>query len=120
MANKITKREVINTMLQDEVIKANEMYVEFLQNELKLLDNKKATKADSANAKENETIKEIILEVLGRIGKGTVTEIQLADERIGLATYRNQRISAILKKMCEEDFTVKKATENRKSVFYLA
>ena len=119
MANKITKREVINTMLADSVIKENPMYVEFLQNELKLLDNKKAKKADSPNAKENEIIKEVILEVLDKIGPSTVTEIQMADERIGLDKYRNQRISAILKKMCEEDKTVAKMTEKRKSVFYL-
>ena len=120
MANKITKREVINTMLADEMIKANEMYVAFLQNELKLLDNKAKKKTDSPNAKENETIKEVILETLARIGKGTVTELQMADERIGLDKYRNQRISAVLKKMCDDDKTVIKATENRKSVFSLA
>lgn len=120
MANKITKREIINTMLADENIKGNEMYVGYLEHELELLDNKAKKKVDSPNAKENEMIKEIIVEVLTKIGKGTVTEIQLADERIGLATYRNQRISAILKKMYEEDKTVVKATENRKSVFYLA
>ena len=120
MANKITKREVINTMLADEVIKANEMYVAYLEHELELLDNKAKKKTDSPNSKENETIKEIILEVLTKIGKGTVTELQMADERIGLDKYRNQRISAILKKMCEEDKTVVRVTENRKAVFYLA
>ena len=120
MANKITKREVINTMLNDEVIKANEMYVTFLTHELELLDNKAKKKTDSPNAKENETIKEVILEVLAKIGKGTVTEIQMADERIGLDKYRNQRISSVLKKMCEDDKTVVRVTENRKAIFYLA
>ena len=120
MANKITKREVINTMLNDEVIKANEMYVGYLTHELELLDNKAKKKTDSPNAKENETIKEVILEVLAKIGKGTVTEIQMADERIGLDKYRNQRISSVLKKMCEDDKTVVRVTENRKAIFYLA
>ena len=120
MANKITKREVINTMLADEKIKGNEMYVTYLAHELELLDKKAEKKTDSPNSKENETIKGVILEVLANISKGTVTEIQLADERIGLDKYRNQRISAILKKMCEEDKTVVRVTENRKAVFYLA
>lgn len=120
MANKITKREVINTMLADEVIKANEMYVAYLEHELELLDKKAQKKATSPNAEENEVIKNVILEVLAKVGKGTVTELQMADERIGLDKYRNQRISAVLKKMVEDDKTVIKATENRKSVFYLA
>lgn len=120
MANKITKREVIGTMLADEVISSNEMYVSFLKHELELLDNKRNRKAESPNAIENSEIKDIILETLAKIGKGTVTEIQLADSRIGLDKYRNQRISAILKKMVEEDYTVMKVTENRKSVFYRA
>jgi hypothetical protein len=119
MAKKITKKEVINTMLADVVIKENPMYVEFLTHELELLDNKAKKKTDSPNAKENELIKEVILETLARINKGTVTELQMANEKIGLDKYRNQRISAILKKMCEEDNTVIKVTENRKSVFYL-
>jgi hypothetical protein len=43
----------------------------------------------------------------------------MADERIGTDKYRNQRISAILKKMCENDDTVVRTTEKRKAVFYL-
>ena len=119
MAKKITKREIINTMLADVVIQENSMYVDFLTHELELLDNKAKKKAESDKSQEDVTIKEVILEVLAKIGKGTVTEIQLADSRIGLDKYRNQKISAILKKMCEEDSTVIKKTEKRKSVFYL-
>lgn len=120
MAKKITKREVINTMLADVVIQENPMYIDFLKHELELLDNKAKKKAESDKSQEDVAIKEVILEVLAKIGKGTVTEIQLADERIGLDKYRNQKISAILKKMCEDDGTVVKVTEKRKSVFYLA
>ena len=118
--NKITKKEVITIMLADESIKHNPMYVEFLSHELELLDKKKAKKEDSDGAKETEMIKTVILEVLDRVGKATVTEIQLADDRIGLDKFRNQKISAVLKKMVEEDETVIRATEKRKAVFYLA
>ena len=48
MANKVTKREVINSMLANEVIASNEMYVAYLQNELKLLDKKAEKKGKSA------------------------------------------------------------------------
>lgn len=117
MANKITKREVINTMLADETIKANDMYVAYLEHELELLDKKAEKKGESKNAKENEKFKEIILNVLATIGTGTVTEIQKADAELGELS--NQRVSAILKKMVEEDKTVTKTTENRKTVFSL-
>lgn len=119
MTNKITKREIIGKMLADENIKENSLYTDFLQHELRLLDNKKTKKAESTNSKENETIKTVILQVLAEIGKGTVTEIQLADPRIGMDKFRNQRISAILKKMVEEDCTVVRTTEKRKAVFSL-
>ena len=117
MANKITKREVITTMLADEVIAGNEMFRSFLEHELELLNKKAEKKGESKNAKDNEKFKEIILNVLTIIGKGTVTEIQKADVELGELS--NQRVSAILKKMCEEDKTVTKATENRKTVFSL-
>jgi hypothetical protein len=117
---KITKREVINTMLADERIASNEVYVAYLKHELELLDKKAEKKADSKKSVENADIKEVILETLARIGKGTVTEIQSADARIGLDVYRNQKISAVLKQMIENDKTVVKSTEGRKSVFTLA
>lgn len=119
MAKKITKREIINTMLADVVIQEKPMYVDFLKHELELLDNKAKKKAESDKSQEDEKIKAIILEVLAKIEKGTVTEIQFADERLSTDKYRNQKISAILKKMWEVDETVIKVTEKRKSVFYL-
>ncbi len=116
MEKKITKREVINAMLNDSAIQSNELYMGYLTHELELLDKK----AERKKSVDNGDIKEIILEVLAKIGKGTVTEIQLADERIGVAVYRNQKISATLKQMVDNDHTVIKSTENRKSVFTLA
>jgi hypothetical protein len=120
MAKKITKKEIINTMLAETVIKENPMYFEFLTHELELLENKAKKKTESDKSQEDEVIKEIILEVLATIGKGTVTDIQLADTRVSTDKYRNQRISAILKKMCENDKTVIRTTEKRKAIFYLA
>ena len=120
MAKKITKKEIINTMLAETVIKENPMYFEFLTHELELLENKAKKKTESDKSQEDEVIKEIILEVLAIIGKGTVTDIQLADTRVSTDKYRNQRISAILKKMCENDKTVIRTTEKRKAIFYLA
>ena len=118
--NKITKKEVITKMLKEDFIKANQLYTNFLAHELELLEKKATRKASSDKSQEDAVIKNVILEVLAVIGKGTVTEIQLADDRIGLDKYRNQKISAILKKMCEEDCTVVKVVDKRKSLFFLA
>lgn len=115
---KITKREVINAMLQDEHITQNEMFVSYLKHELELLDNKANNKKATKNQEENKKYAGIILEVLGAIGKGTVTEIQKANTELGELS--NQRVSAILKQMCEVDEPkVKKDIENRKTVFSL-
>lgn len=115
---KITKREVINAMLADEHIKENEMFVSYLERELELLNNKANNKKATKNQEENKKYAGIILDVLGAIGKGTVTEIQKANAELGELS--NQRVSAILKQMCEDDEPqVAKTTENRKTIFYL-
>ena len=115
MANKITKREVINAMLADEAIKVNEVYVDYLSHELELLDkkatNKKATKAQEANVE----IKKIILATLATMS-GTVTEIQAASAE--LSELSNQKISALLRQLCESG-EVTKTVEKKKSIFSL-
>lgn len=117
MANKITKREVIGMMLAEEVVKANPTYVSYLENELAILDKKAQNKKATKTQIENVGIKETILEVLGRIGSGTATEIMNADESLkGLS---NQKISALLKQMVENDNTVIKTPDKKKSIFSL-
>ena len=57
------------------------------------------------NQTENAEIKEVIIEVLGRMGKGRAGEIQLAiqaTDKEKYATLTNQRTSAILKQMIDE------------------
>jgi hypothetical protein len=115
---KVTKKEVINAMLQDEHIAQNEMFVSYLEHELELLNNKANNKKATKNQEENKKYADIILNVLGAIGKGTVTEIQKSNAELGELS--NQRVSAILKQMCEDDTPqVAKTTENRKTIFYL-
>lgn len=119
---KITKREVVEKMLADSNIASNEIYVAYLKNELELLkkksENKKATKSQT----ENVEIKEVIIEVLGRMGKGRAGEIQLAvqaTDKEKYATLTNQRTSAILKQMIDEG-TVVKTVDKKVSTFSLA
>lgn len=119
---KITKREVITMMLADENIKQNDMFVAYLENELALLTKKAENKKVTKNQTENVEIKEVIIEVLGRMGNGRAGEIQLAvqaTDKEKYATLTNQRTSAILKQMIDEG-TVVKTVDKKVSTFSLA
>ena len=118
---KITKREVVEQMLADSNIASNEVYVAYLKNELELLKKKSENKKATKNQTENVEIKEVIIEVLGRIGKGRAGEIQLAvqaTDKEKYATLTNQRTSAILKQMIDEG-TVVKTIDKKVSTFSL-
>ena len=118
---KITKREVVETMLADSNINSNEVYVAYLKNELELLKKKSENKKATKNQTENAEIKEVIIEVLGRMGKGRAGEIQLAvqaTDKEKYATLTNQRTSAILKQMIDEG-TVVKTVDKKVSTFSL-
>lgn len=118
---KITKREVVEMMLADNNIASNEVYVAYLKNELELLKKKSENKKATKNQTENVEIKEVIIEVLGRMGKGRAGEIQLAvqsTDKEKYATLTNQRTSAILKQMIDEG-TVAKTVDKKVSTFSL-
>lgn len=118
---KITKREVVEKMLADSNINSNEVYVAYLKNELELLKKKSENKKATKNQTENVEIKEVIIEVLGRMGKGRAGEIQLAvqaTDKEKYATLTNQRTSAILKQMIDEG-TVVKTVDKKVSTFSL-
>ena len=116
MVNKITKREVINAMLADEIIKTNETYVAYLKNELSLLDKRASNKKTTKNQEQNAGIKSTILEVLATMS-GTVTEIQSASAE--LSKFSNQRISALLKQLCDGGEVVK-TLDKKKAIFSLS
>ena len=117
MANKITKREVIGMMMNEEVVKANPTYVAYLENELALLDKKAQNKKATKTQEQNVGIKATILEVLATIGSGTVTDIQNGNEE--LSTLSNQKVSALVRQLVESGEVVK-TTDKKKSIFSLA
>lgn len=117
MANKITKREVINAMLKDVNVAGNEMYVAFLQNELKLLDKKAEKRGKSEDElKQIAHNKDLVLNALALIGSGTVSEIQKANSE--LSALSNQKVTAILKALGVDGLVVRNV-EGRKTVFSL-
>ena len=120
---KITKREVVTMMLADENIKQNDMFVAYLENELALLTKKAENKKATKNQTENAEIKEVILAVLGGMSNGgRATDIMNAVKSVDTekyATLPNQRVSAILKQMVENDGTVVKTVDKKVSTFSL-
>ena len=117
MANKITKREVIGMMMNEEVVKANPIYVAYLENELALLDKKAQNKKATKTQEQNVGIKTTILKVLATIGSGTVTDIQNGNEE--LSTLSNQKVSALVRQLVESGEVVR-TTDKKKSIFSLA
>jgi hypothetical protein len=120
---KITKREVVEMMLADSHISNNEVYVAYLKNELELLKKKSENKKATKNQTENVEIKTVILEVLTSMGKARATDIMnavKATDEVQYATLTNQRVSAILKQMVENDGTVVKTVDKKVSTFSLA
>lgn len=106
MEKKMTKREVINAMLADEVVSANKVWVDYLTNELALLDKKSANKKPSKTQVANEGIKDLIEDVLSASDKAlTVTEILASGVFEPLTS--PQKISALLKQMIEAGKVVK-------------
>ena len=117
MANKITKREVIGMMMNEEVVKANPTYMAYLENELALLDKKAQNKKATKTQEQNIGIKATILKVLATIGSGTVTDIQNGNEE--LSALSNQKVSALVRQLVESGDVVK-TTDKKKSIFSLA
>lgn len=122
MANKTTKREVINMMMAEEVISANEVYMNYLKHELELLDKKKSGSAKPTKEQEaNENIKKIILDTLAKEDKDkfgmTVTGLQFANST--LHDLSNQKISALLR-LLKDSGLVNKEKKGRTTLFTLA
>ena len=116
MANKITKREVIGMMMNEEVVKANPIYVAYLENELALLDKKAQNKKATKTQEQNVGIKATILKVLATIGSGTVTDIQNGNEE--LSALSNQKVSALVRQLVESGEVVR-TVDKKKSIFSL-
>jgi hypothetical protein len=78
MEKKLTKRNVIENLLKEEVVIANQTYVDYLTNELRILDNKKNANSAKAkaNAEENAKLADTLVEILKNTDKAmTITEI---------------------------------------------
>ena len=118
---KITKRMVVEMMLADEHIVGNEQFKAYLENELELLKKKSENKKATKNQEANVEIKADILEVMVHMAPSTATEIMNAVKSVDTvkyATLTNQRVSALLKQLIEDNKVVK-SVDKKVSMFAL-
>ena len=109
----MTKKEMFGEILKR--VSDNTEMVEFLNHEIELLERKASKSTQTKTQKENEGIKEIILNALTEIGKPvTITELQNANTE--LAEFSNQKISALLKQLVDSQ-VVNKMIDKKKSYF---
>ena len=115
MANtKITKIEVLREMAQNEVIKANPNFANYVAHEIELLEKKSANRKSTKTQTENVGIKVNILEVLDGSDGMTVSQIM----PLLNGSYTNQKISSLLRQLVE-DGRVRRYTEKRVAYFAL-
>ena len=120
---KLTKRDYFKMLagvVENSGADNKEVLQAFINHELELLDKKSASRgtATTAKQKENEDLKEYILGALTEINRAvTITELQAEDARLGELT--NQKISAMLKQLVDNN-QVTKVVDKKKSYFKIA
>ena len=106
MANvKVTKRERFNQILAIADVQANEELVDFINHEIELLDKKRTGKKQTKTQEANEKIKALIVNTLNGNDPMTVTE--LLGTGVFEAGTSNQKISALLRQLVNDEVVVK-------------
>ena len=108
--------EVIKAVQGEDSVMSVEEIVDFLTDRKDKAVKKAGTRKPTANQKENEGIKGIILDNLTAEGQ-TVSELMAGTP--DLAGYSNQRLSALLRQLVL-DGSVVKTVDKKKSYFSLA
>ena len=116
---KMTKKDYFNAILavlatvEDTDVSG---LTAFVNHEIELLENKRSSTKPTKTQTENLAVKETIVSVLKEIGKPvTITEMQKFSA--DLAEFSCQKLSALLKQLVENDKTVTKVTEKKKTYF---
>lgn len=124
---KVTKKDMFEAMLAYEgKVADREDFVKFIEHEIELLERKNGgNRKPTANQLKNEEIKVVILEEMRANPNKLYTATQLAkiaEPIVDVNPLSNQRVSAILRSMNEEDGTgeVKRVIDKRVTYFQLA
>ena len=115
---KMTKKEMFAEILKVKGVAENTAMVDFINHEIELLNRKGSKSTPSKTQIENKGIKEVIVNALTEIATPvTITDLQAKCE--DLASYSNQKISALLKQLVDSKVVVK-STDKKKSYFTVA
>ena len=119
MANaKLTKKEKFEMILG--LVSDNEVLVEFVKNEIELLDKKKAngSKKAQANKDANAKLAAELYNALVELDKPvTISEFQ-KESTSGVAILSNQKISSLLRILIADGLVVR--TEEKKKAYFFA
>ena len=117
---KMTKREkfaMVREMVANSTHESKDMLLEFVDHEVELL-NKKSSGGSKPTAKQKENLvlmEELVVALAEMTSPVTISEFQ-EQSPSKVATLTNQKISALLKKLVEEN-RVKKEVIKKKSYF---
>lgn len=127
MANKKTKKDFYMEMVEIFQELGKGEYVDFCNHQIELLDKKSTgSKGLTKVQQENETIKDIILEELAKHqGENGITITELLKQSDVLSNYvtvegkniTNQKLSALMKKLVDNEKTVSRTTDKKTSYF---
>ncbi len=110
---KLTKKEKF--AMVKEYIADNEMLMEFIDNEIALLNKKASSNTKTKVQVENEAIKDKIVAVLTEIARPiTITDMQ--KENGEMASYSNQKLSALLTQLVNENKVIR--TPDKKKTYF--
>ena len=113
---KMTQRDYFNELIALATENDRTDLVKFCEGRIAQLDKKTATRKPTKAQVENENLKPVILAILSENENPMTCSQILLDERIEKGT-SSQKVSAILKKMVENDKTVEKTVDKRISYF---
>lgn len=116
---KATKKEMFGELIRLAQENKRTDLIKFCEHEIELLNKKASASGQTKTQAENEKIKVVIAEELTRIARA-VTISELIKESESLGQYSNQKLSALLKQMVENDKTVTKIIDKKKSLFTIA
>ena len=117
-SKKITKLQVVEMMLAEEVIVSNEIFKDFLENEKALLEKKKSNKKPTKNQEENEVFKTTILEILSNAEKPmTIGELIKSNE--DFAEFSTSKMTSLVKAL-KDNGSVVRTVEKGKALFSIA
>ena len=117
----MTKKETINLLIDvltgAKEVEDMQIFVDFLVHERELLEKKSSNSGQTKTQKENEVIKDKIVNALRVLDKYvTITELQESNEEI--ANYSNQKVSALLKQLVDSNI-VSRQVDKKKAYFKL-